>query len=123
MRPKISPGNTSKETSSTATVEPYRLPRWATVMTAVWTWSGVGRPPAAVTGWSWRDAACRYGTCDRGGSATRVELWFGVESELKLLPTIRFIRTAAIDLGRLSEWGLALLSSEERAAFDRLRLV
>ena len=33
MSPKISPSNTSKETSSTATVEPYRLRRWATSMT------------------------------------------------------------------------------------------
>src|SRR5437773_8960907 len=33
MSPKISPSNTSKETSSTATVEPYSLRRWATSMT------------------------------------------------------------------------------------------
>src|SRR5258705_1162578 len=33
MSPKISPSNTSKETSSTATVEAYSLRRWATSMT------------------------------------------------------------------------------------------
>jgi 4'-phosphopantetheinyl transferase len=36
-------------------------------------------------------------------------------------PTIRFVRTAEIDLGRLSGWGLELLSPDEHAAFDRLR--
>jgi phosphopantetheinyl transferase len=36
-------------------------------------------------------------------------------------PAIRFVRTADVDLERLADWGLALLSSEEGATFDRRR--
>src|ERR1051325_9136493 len=36
INPKISPSNTSKETSSTTTVEPYRLPTCETVREAQW---------------------------------------------------------------------------------------
>ena len=34
---------------------------------------------------------------------------------------IRFVRTAALDLTGLSDWGLELLSPDEQAAFHRLR--